>query len=88
LSRKSKHSFNLYQGIKLSQGNNSANQPIPVNEGSLTNHQILKVISSEGGYFFQTDEHPIEIVEACYGTGRALCITVTKWIARVKIRLQ
>ena len=45
---------------KLSPGNNSTIQPIPVNEGSFTNDQILKVISSEGGYFFQTDEHPID----------------------------
>jgi hypothetical protein len=87
LSIKSKHSYNLYQYSKLSQGNNFTNQSIPVNPGSFTNN-YLKIITGKGGYFFQTDEHPIEIVEACYGTGRALCITVTKWIARVKIRLQ
>jgi len=60
---------------------NSTNQPIPVNEGSLTNDQILKVITVEGGYFFQTDEHPVELVEAGCGSDRALGITVTKWIA-------
>jgi hypothetical protein len=60
LSRKSKHSFNLYQYSKLSQGNNSTNQSIPVNEGSFTNDYALNVIIGESGYFFQTDEHPIE----------------------------
>jgi hypothetical protein len=54
----------------------------------LTNDQILKVITVEGGYFFQTDEHPVELVEAGCGPDRALGITVTKWIAGVKIRLQ
>ena len=88
LSRNSKHSLNLYQYSKLSQANNSTNQPVPDNEGFLTNHQILKVISSEGGYSFQTDEHLIEMVEAGCGPDRALCITVTKWIAGMKIRLQ
>jgi len=72
LSRKPKHSFNLYQYSKLSQANNSTNQPIPVNEGSFTNDQIPKIITGEGRYFFQTDEHPIEIVEAACEPGRAL----------------
>ena len=73
---------------KLSPGNNSTIQPIPVNEGSFTNDQILKVITGDRGYSFQTDEHPIEMVEAGCGVGRAFCITATKWIAGVKIRLQ
>jgi hypothetical protein len=88
LSRKSKHSFNLYQDSKLSQGNNSTNQSIPVNEDSFTNDQILKIITGESGYFFQTDAHPIEMVEAGCGPDQALYITVTKWIPGVKIRLQ
>jgi hypothetical protein len=87
LSRKSKHSFNLYQYSKLSQGNNSTNQPTPVNEDFFTN-DYLKVIISETGYFFQTDEHPIEMVEAGCELSRALCITVTKWMPGMKIRLQ
>ena len=74
LSRKSKHSFNLYQYSKLSQGNNSTNQPIPVNKGSFPKDQILRVITGDGGYFFQTDEHPIEMIEAGCGPGRALCV--------------
>jgi len=69
LSRKSKHSFNFCQYSKLSQGNNPTNQPIPVNEGSFTSDQILKVITGERGNFFRTDEHPIEMVEAGYGPG-------------------
>ena len=67
LSIKSKHSSNLYQYSKLSQGNNSTNQSIPVNEDSFTNDQFLKVISSEGEYFFQTDEHLIQMVETGCG---------------------
>jgi hypothetical protein len=74
LSRNSKHSFDLYQYSKLSQGNNSTNQSIPVNEGSFTNN-YLKIITGEVGYFFQTDEHPIEMVEAGCGPDRALCIS-------------
>jgi hypothetical protein len=74
LSRNSKHSFDLYQYSKLSQGNNSTNQSIPVNEGSFTNN-YLKIITGEVGYFFQTDEHPIEMVEARCGPDRALCIS-------------
>ena len=85
LSRNSKHSHNLYQVSKLSQGNNSTNQSIPVNEGYFTNDQILKVITGDRGYSFQTDEHPIEMVEAGCRTGRALCITGIKWIIGVKI---
>jgi len=69
LSIKSKHSFNLYQYSKLSQGNNFTNQSIPVNEGSFTNDQILKVITGDRGYSFQTDYHPIEMVEAGCGQG-------------------
>ena len=88
LSRKSKHSFNLYQNSKLSHGNNSTNQPIPYNEGSFTNDQILKVITGESGYFFQTDEHPIVMVEAGCGPDQALCITATKMMSGVKIHLQ
>jgi hypothetical protein len=70
LSRNSKYFFNLYQYSKLSQGNNSTNQPIPVNEDSVTNDQILKIITGESGYFFQIDEHLIQMVEAgCCGPG-------------------
>jgi hypothetical protein len=88
LSIKSKHSFNLYQYSKLSQGNNFTNQSIPVIEGSFTNDQILKVITGDRGYSFQTDEHPIEMVEAGCRTGQALCITGTIWMPGVKTRLQ
>jgi hypothetical protein len=69
LSRNSKHSFNLYQYNKLSQANNPTNQPKPVNEGSFINDQILRFITGESGYFFQTDEHPIQMVEAGCGPG-------------------
>ncbi len=60
LSRKSKHSFNLYQYSKLSQGNNSTNQPIPVNEGFFINDYTLKVITGEGGYFFKPMSIPLK----------------------------
>ena len=53
---------------------------LPVNEDLFTNDQILKVITSGSGYFFKTDEHPIQLVESGCEPGRALCITVTKWI--------
>jgi hypothetical protein len=88
LSRNSKHSLYLYQYSKLSQANNSTNQPIPVNEDPFTNDQILKVIAVKGGYFFRTDQHPIEMLEAVCGPDRALCITVPKWMPGVKIRIQ
>ena len=68
-SKASDFSFNLYQYSKLSQGNNSTNQPIPVNEASFTNDYTLKVITGGSGYFFQTDEHPIEMVEVGCGPG-------------------
>jgi hypothetical protein len=60
LSRKPKHSFNLYQYSKLSQANNSTNQPTE------SYHRRGWI------FFFQTDEHPIEIVEAACEPGRAL----------------
>jgi hypothetical protein len=86
LSRKSKHSFNLYRYSKLSQGNNSTNQPIPVNEGSFTNDYTLKIITGEIGYFFQTDEHPIEMIEA--GSGPGALYYRYQMDARVKTCLQ
>ncbi len=48
----------------------------------------LKIITGESRYFFQTDKHPIQMVEAGCGPVRALCITVTNWMPRVKTRLQ
>ena len=38
-------------------------------------------MTGESGYFFQTDEHPIQMVEAGAGPG-ALYITGTNWNAR------
>ena len=52
------------------------------------NDYTLKIITGESGYFFKTDEHPIQLVEADCEPGRALCITDTKRIAGVKIRLK
>jgi hypothetical protein len=51
LSRKSKHSLNLYPDSKLSKENNSTNQSIPVIEGSFTDDQILKFITGGGMLF-------------------------------------
>jgi len=88
LSIKSKHSYNLYQYSKLSQGNNSTNQSIPVSEDYFTNDQFLKVITGEGGYFFQTDEHLIQMVETGCGPGALYYRYQIDWMSGVKIRLQ
>jgi len=53
------------------------NQNIPLIYTSTANYhkEIIppinrpKVITGETGYFFQTDEHPIEMVEAVCGPG-------------------
>jgi len=83
LSRKSKHSLNLYPDSKLSQGNNSTNQSIPVNEGSFTDDQILRFISGGGDAFLK--RMSISFKWSRQVAGRALCNTVTKWMPGVKI---
>jgi len=37
----------------------SIDEPKLVHEGSFPNNQTLRVFTGEGGYLFQTDEHPI-----------------------------
>ena len=92
LSRKSKYSFNLYQDSTLSQGNNSTNQPIPVNKDSFTSQMItlweLSPARAWADTFFRPMSIPLKMVEAGRGPGRTLCTTVTNWMPGVKTRLQ
>jgi hypothetical protein len=59
---------------------------LPVNEDLFTNDQTLKVTPARAETFFRPMSIPLKW--SMQVAGRVPCITVTKWIAGVKIRLQ